>query len=110
MPAAARPSSCRRQQLLCLCSDTFCSPGLLVSWSACALDGVCDVEDELHVHGGLRDTRAASVDDGDQGAVQLVHVALREEAASAAGLVLHLRARRTNRHTLTSTEHTRYSR
>lgn len=58
-----------------------------------ASDDVRNVKDELHVHGGLRDAGAASVDDGDQGAVQLVHVALGEELASAAGLVLHLRAR-----------------
>lgn len=63
-----------------------------MSWSACALDGVCDVEDELHVHGSLRHTSATSMDDGDQSAVQLVHVALREEPASGASLVLHLRA------------------
>lgn len=58
-------------------------------------DDVRDVEDELHVHGGLRDAGAASVDDGDEGAVQLVHVALGEELASAAGLVLHLRVQKT---------------
>lgn len=58
-----------------------------------ASNDVRNVKDELHVHGGLRDAGAASVDDGDQGAVQLVHVALGEELASAAGLVLHLRAR-----------------
>lgn len=57
---------------------------------ACASDAVCDVKDELHVQGGLRYARAASVDDGDQSAVQFVHVALREEPASAASLVLHL--------------------
>lgn len=51
-----------------------------------------DVEDELHVHGGLRYAGATAVDDGNQGAVQLVHVALREESTSATGLVLHLRA------------------
>lgn len=61
------------------------------SVSACALDGVCDVEDELHVHGSLGDTGAPAMDDGDQSAVQLVHVALREEPAPAARLVLHLR-------------------
>lgn len=55
-----------------------------------ASDDVRNVKDELHVHGGLGDAGAASVDDGDQGAVQLVHVALGEELASAAGLVLHL--------------------
>lgn len=51
-----------------------------------------DEEDELHVHGGLRYAGATAVDDGNQGAVQLVHVALREESTSATGLVLHLRA------------------
>lgn len=61
-----------------------------MSPSACASHGVCDVKDELHVHGSLRYARAASVDDGDQSAVQFVHVALREEPASAASLVLHL--------------------
>lgn len=60
-----------------------------------ALDGVSDVEDELHVHGSLRHAGATSVDDGDQGAVQLVHVALREQPSCAAGLVLHLRAQTT---------------
>lgn len=55
-----------------------------------ASDDVCDVKDELHVHGGLGDAGAASMDDRDQSAVQLVHVALGEELASAAGLVLNL--------------------
>lgn len=54
------------------------------------LDGVCDVENELHVHGSLRYAGTASVDDGDQRAVQFVHVALGQQPASAAGLVLHL--------------------
>lgn len=56
----------------------------------CALDGVCDVEKELQVHGRLGHAGAAPVDDGDQSAVQLVHVALGQQAATAAGLVLHL--------------------
>ncbi len=72
---------------------------LSVSRSAGALDGVCDVEGELHVHCSLWNACATSVDDGDQSAVQLVHVALREEASSTAGLVLHLTAN-THRHTL----------
>lgn len=58
-------------------------------------DDVCDVKDELHVHGSLWDAGAASVDDGDQGAVQLVHVALGEELTSAASLVLHLQVQKT---------------
>lgn len=64
-----------------------------------ASHGVCDVKDELRVHGRLRYARAASVDDGDQSAVQFVHVALREEPASAASLVLHLGGGKKKRHT-----------
>lgn len=56
-----------------------------------------DVEDELHVHGGLRHAGAPSMDDGDQSAVQLVHVALGEESAPGAGLVLHLGERERER-------------
>lgn len=55
------------------------------------LDGVCDVESELHVHGSLGHAGAPSVDDGDQGAVQFVHVTLGQQPAPTAGLVLHLR-------------------
>lgn len=57
-------------------------------------DDVCNVKDKLHVHGGLGDAGTASMDDRDQGAVQLVHVALGEELASAAGLVLHLQVQK----------------
>lgn len=64
-----------------------------LSVSSYALDGVCDVEDKLHVHGSLGDTSTTSVDDGDQSPVQLVHVVLREQPASRASLVLHLRAK-----------------
>lgn len=73
-------------------SSSFCAPtATFFSLSQSeSLDGVCDVEDELHVHGSLWDTSAASMNDGDQGAVQLVHVALREEFSSRACLVLHL--------------------
>lgn len=42
---------------------------------------MCDVEDELHVHGSLWYTSTTSMDDRDQSAVQLIHVALREELA-----------------------------
>lgn len=42
----------------------------------CVLNGVCDVEDKLHVHGCLWYAGQASVDDGDQSIVQLVHIAL----------------------------------
>lgn len=55
------------------------------------LDGVCDVESELHVHGSLGHAGAAPVDDGDQRAVQFVHVTLGQQPAPAAGLVLHLK-------------------
>lgn len=55
---------------------------------------MCDVENELHVHGGLGHAGTPSVDDGDQRAVQLVHVALGQQPASAAGLVLHLGKRK----------------
>lgn len=82
---------CHSRQLLVLCSTTFCK--VILSSSACALDGVCDVEDKLHVHGSLWNTSTTSVDDGDQSAVQLVHVVLREQSASRASLVLHLRAK-----------------
>lgn len=58
------------------------------------LDGVCDVEHELHVHGSLGYAGTASVDDGDQRAVQFVHVALGQESATAASLVLHLHKNR----------------
>lgn len=54
------------------------------------LDGVRDVENELHVHGSLGNAGATSMDDGDQRAVQFVHVALGQQPASGAGLVLHL--------------------
>lgn len=54
------------------------------------LDGVCDVEYELHVHGSLWHAGAPAVDDGDQRAVQFVHVALGQQPASTASLVLHL--------------------
>lgn len=61
------------------------------SWRAArVLDGVRDVENELHVHGSLGNAGATSVDDGDQRAVQFVHVALGQQPASGAGLVLHL--------------------
>ena len=78
----------------CINTSCSCSQPRSVQYckSASVLDGVCDVEDELHVHSSLWDTSTTSVDDGDQSAVQLVHVALREEPTSAAGLVLHLRA------------------
>lgn len=49
-----------------------------------------DVESELHVHGRLGHAGAPSVDDGDQRAVQFVHVALGQQPAPTAGLVLHL--------------------
>ena len=49
-----------------------------------------DVEEELHVHGDLGHAGTAAVDDGDQGAVQVVHVALGEQPAPRARLVLHL--------------------
>lgn len=54
------------------------------------LDEVSDVENELHVHGGLGYAGSASVDDGDQRSVQFVHVALGQQPTSAARLVLHL--------------------
>lgn len=52
---------------------------------------MCDVEGELHVHGSLGHAGASSVDDGDQRAVQFVHVTLGQQPAPTAGLVLHLR-------------------
>ena len=54
---------------------------------------MCYVEDKLHVHGSVRDTGTTSVNDGDQSAVQFVHVALGEEPAPPPRLVLHLRER-----------------
>lgn len=54
------------------------------------LDGVCDVENELHVHGSLGYAGTPSVDDGDQRAVQFIHVTLGQQPASTASLVLHL--------------------
>lgn len=51
---------------------------------------MCDVKDELHVHGSLWYTSTPSMDDRDQSVVQFIHVALREEPASTASLVLHL--------------------
>lgn len=75
----------RHQQRLCRL------PFVRSAWhTARVLDGVCDVESELHVHGSLGYAGATSVDDGDQGAVQFVHVPLGEQPASTAGLVLHL--------------------
>lgn len=59
-------------------------------FSFCSLESVCDVEDQLHVHGSLRYAGTPSVNDGNQSAVHLVHVALGEEPASGPRLVLHL--------------------
>lgn len=59
-------------------------------WCTALLDGVCDVEKELHVHGSLWYAGTPSVDDGDERAVQFVHVALGQQPASTASLVLHL--------------------
>lgn len=49
-----------------------------------------DVEEKLHVHGLMGDTGASSVDDGNQGPVQIVHILLRQEVATRASLVLNL--------------------
>lgn len=76
---------------------TFSSAGLNCVAVLHVLDGVCDVKDKLHVHGSLWYTGATSMDDGDQSAVQFVHVALREEPASTASLVLHLSVKKTNK-------------
>ena len=65
---------------------------------ACVLDAVCYVVDKLDIHGYLWHTGSASVDDGNEGAVQLVHVALGKEPASRARLVLHLRHTHTQTH------------
>lgn len=67
---------------------------------------MCNVKDELQVHGSLWYTGATSMDDGDQSAVQFVHVALREEPASTASLVLHLSVKT---HTQKHTHHTEFN-
>ena len=68
-----------------------------------------DVEDELHVHGRVRHAGTTSMDDRDQSAVQLVHVALREEPASPASLVLHLRERERERERERQTQRERHT-
>lgn len=81
-------ASCLKLQL-CFCF--FASKTLSVSWSTCTFNGMCDIEHELHVHGSLWHTCTLPMDDRDQSAVHLIHVALWEKTAFGASLVLHLR-------------------
>lgn len=64
---------------------------------------VGNVEEELHVEGVLGDAGAASVDGGDQSAVQLVHVVLGHRPTARTCLVLHLQSVRACAYTHTHT-------